>query len=171
MNFSLKTLALLCILAASALSCSQTLQRRYDQRNGTYSDNYRSDRYSRTSRDDRDAYQRDYDRRPADRTSGTQDYSASGERLAAQYDEMDKLGDDILFEIDILDKRYDLLLDEYKSANKSGKSTIAGQLDRITDDRLVLYRAYTRIYRNGKYNWASVKSEVEDLLKSMQRNK
>ncbi|WP_143828722.1 hypothetical protein [Dyadobacter fermentans] len=159
------------ILAALIFSCSETLQRRHDRIHGTSS----TDRSSRTPTNDRDSetgtYRKDYDR-VVDGSSqtGSQGLPASGNadynhRLLSQYAEMDKLGEVVLYELDNLENRYNNLLNEYKNAKSSSRQVMAMELDKISDDRLMLYKAYTNIYRNGKSDWANVKRDVDNTLR------
>jgi hypothetical protein len=87
----------------------------------------------------------------------------------SQYEEMDKVGELVLYELDILDGRWNVLMGEYRTSNQSGKEVISAELDKISDDRLVLYKAYTNIYKNGKTNWPAVKREVENTLRSIRK--
>lgn len=161
------TIFCLIVLAIIQLSCSSTLQKRYDQRHGT-TGNYDtdSDRYrSNGSSSSDDTYRRDYSKVADSNERGS---SASG-NLLAQYEEMDKVGDLVLYEIDILERRYDVLINEYKNAKSSSREVISDELDRINDDERTLYKAYTNIYRNGKNNWPVVKAQVESTLRSVRR--
>ena len=154
----------LCV-ALTQISCTKTLQRRYDQRHGTTGSTYDGTDYST----DRDTYRRDYDKiaeTDVRRTDGNPDYN---QRLVNQYQEMDKLGDLVLYELDIMERRWNVLINEYKTAKSSSKTVIANELDKIDADQKVLYKAYTNIYRNGKTNWPVVKSEVESSLRSVRR--
>ncbi|MCF2494921.1 MULTISPECIES: hypothetical protein [Dyadobacter] len=174
----MKNIYLICCMAALTVigsSCSQQLQRRYDQRHGTSSGSTdASDRsYDSDYRSNNGTYKRDYDRvlnetpRSDNAVSaGSSDYN---QQLIAQYQEMDKLGEVVLYELDNLESRYNVLINEYRTAKSSQKGVLADQLDRISADQLVLYRAYTNIYRNGKTNWASVKRDVENDLRSVRR--
>ncbi|WP_031526604.1 hypothetical protein [Dyadobacter crusticola] len=158
---------LLTAVAAFQLSCSATLQKRYDQRHGTST--YDSDRYRNTrSTGSDDSYRRDYSKinEGSSRGAGDADYNRN---LVLQYQEMDKLGEVVLYEISNLEKRWDTLIGEYRSARNSGRQVISDQLDRIDEDQKMLYKAYTRIYRDGKSNWPAVKSEVESTLNSVRR--
>lgn len=176
----MKNIFLICCVAALALvgsSCSQQLQRRYDQRHGTYSstrdDSDRS--YDSVYRSNNGTYKRDYDRvlndspRSDSQNTGSQGSADYNQQLISQYQEMDKLGEVVLYELDNLENRYNVLINEYKTAKSSQKSVLADQLDRVSADQLVLYRAYTNIYRNGKTNWTSVKRDVENDLRSVRR--
>jgi hypothetical protein len=162
------------LLTASAFlcfSCSDTLQKRYDQRHGTstYNTDSDSDRYSKTrSSGSGDTYRRDYSK-SADNDSRGADNADYNRNLVLQYQEMDKLGEVVLYEISNLEKRWDTLLGEYKSARTSGRQVISDELDRIDEDQKTLYKAYTNIYRNGKNNWPAVKTEVENSLSSIRK--
>lgn len=167
-------------LATFGTSCSATLQRRYDQRHGTSSATAESDRATRTTDTDRASqsgdvsYKKNYDRVADDNTgnnavpvaNGSADYN---QRLLNQYAEMDKLGEVVLYELDILDNRYNNLLTDYRSAKPSARQVMSMDLDKISDDRLVLYKAYVNIYRNGKADWTTVKKDVENTLRSVRK--
>lgn len=119
-----------------------------------------------------DVYRKDYARQ-ADTKSENSDITlnSSGnsiqdynQKLVNQYAEMDKLGDVILYELGIVERRYASLLDQYKMADKAGREVIARQLDKLTADQLTLYKSYTKVYKDGKTDWPAVKSEVERSL-------
>jgi len=123
---------------------------------------------SRTS----DVYRKDYSRltdakseNSGQTTGGSsnamQDYN---QKLVSQYVEMDRLGDVILYELDIIDRRWTLLLDQFKTANGQDRESISKELDQLNANQLSLYKAYTKIYKNGKTDWSRVKSEVENTL-------
>lgn len=165
----------LAAFAVVGLSCSAALQRRYDQRHGTAA-TPASDRSSRSYDTDRNStggdatYRKDYDRAADVNTgtgiSGNSDYDR---QLLNQYAEMDKLGEVVLYELDILETRYNNLLAEYRTAKPSQRQVMSMDLDKISDDRLVLYKAYTNIYRNGKSDWVNVRKDVENTLKSVRK--
>ncbi|WP_439554790.1 hypothetical protein [Dyadobacter sp.] len=163
------TICILSVVAALQISCSATLQKRYDQRHGTSTYDSDSDRYrsSRTTGSD-DSYRRDYSKINEGNSRGAGDADYNRE-LVLQYQDMDKLGEVVLYEISNLEKRWDTLIGEYKSARNSGRQVISDQLDRIDEDQKTLYKAYTHIYRDGKNNWPAVKSEVESTLNSVRR--
>lgn len=117
-------------------------------------------------------YRKDYskltDKKPEDSDlvktatgNSIQDYN---QKLINQYAEMDKLGDVVLYEIDIIDRRYAVLLNQYKSASNADREVISGELDKLTANQLTLYKAYTHVYKNGKTDWPGVKNEVETTL-------
>lgn len=172
----MKRIYQICFVAALTVigsSCSQQLQRRYDQRHGTTTSSDRS--YDGDYRSGSTTYKRDYDRVLNDPprtdiqnlgTAGSADYN---QQLISQYQEMDKLGEVVLYELDNLENRYNVLINEYRTAKSSQKGVLADQLDKVNADQLVLYRAYTNIYRNGKTNWTSVKRDVENDLRSVRR--
>lgn len=82
---------------------------------------------------------------------------------------MDKLGEVVLYELDILETRYNNLLTEYRTAKPSQRQVMSVELDKISDDRLVLYKAYTNIYRHGKGDWPNVRKDVENALRSVRK--
>ncbi|KAA6441516.1 hypothetical protein FEM33_01945 [Dyadobacter flavalbus] len=173
----LKNLVYCIILFVTGVSCSETLQRNYDRRHGTYS----GDRYSRAERDrinrredaaSRSAYRRDYDRVTADDLSiraGSGGGTGSNAQLLVQYEDMDKVGEVIIYELDVLERRWNVLLNEYKTADQTQKETISTELDQISADQITLYKAYTRIYREGKTNWPIVKRDVENTLRTVRK--
>lgn len=162
------------VIAATGLSCSETLQRKYDRRHGITSDedDYRTnrDRYDRRTPTSTSVYKKDYDRLADENSraglngSGDADYNR---RLVEQYAEMDKTGELVLYELDALESRWNVLLNEYRTAKSSGKDVISLELDRISANQILLYKAYTSIYRNGKNNWPAVKREVENTLRNV----
>ncbi|SDE08103.1 hypothetical protein SAMN04487996_103291 [Dyadobacter soli] len=175
--------AALAAFAALNFSCSATLQRRYDRMHGISSTSSTSstDRSSRSSDSDRDNqaadpnYRKDYDRvvdgnnssaNVSTPASGNSDYN---QRLLNQYSDMDKLAEVVLYELDNLENRYNNLLNEYKNARSSSRQVMAMELDKISDDRLMLYKAYTNIYRNGKSDWANVKRDVDNTLREYRK--
>lgn len=124
----------------------------------------------------KDTYRKDYSRltdnnhseniSSANTVSGNsmQDYN---QKVVNQYAEMDKLGDVVLYELDILDRRYTALLEQFKTANNQDRELIAKDLDKLTSDQLTLYKSYTKVYKNGKTDWPRVKNEVETTLMSL----
>jgi hypothetical protein len=120
-----------------------------------------------------DTYKRDYgrltDTRPDNTTGGNvvggnQDVN---QKLVNLYSEMDKLGDVVLYEIDITERRYSRLLDQFKTANANDRDLIAKDLDKLSADQLLLYKTYTQIYKNGKADWPRVKADVETTLMNL----
>lgn len=166
--------------AALTFSCSATLQRRYDRMHGTSSTSS-TDRSSRAPDNDRgnqaadQAYRKDYDRvvdgsgSTAGATTSVSGNAGYNQQLLNQYTDMDKLAEVVLYELDNLENRYNNLLNEYKNAKSSSRQAMAMELDKISDDRLMLYKAYTNIYRNGKTDWANVKRDVDNTLREYRR--
>ena len=120
-------------------------------------------------------YRKDYNKLTDGRSENTdpesnksgnsiQDYN---QKLVNQYAEMDKLGDVILYELDIVDRRYSLLLDQYKTAGNTDRESISAELDKLSANQLTLYRSYTKVYKNGKTDWPRVKNEVETTLMNL----
>ena len=115
-----------------------------------------------------DTYRKDYGRLTDAKTentapviSGNMDYN---QKLVALYTEMDKLADVVLYELDISDRRWNMLLERYKASNAGDRERISADLDKLNADQLTLYKAYTNIYKNGKSDWPRVKSEVDATL-------
>lgn len=167
--------------AALAFSCSAALQRRYDRMHGTSSASTSTDRSSRDPAGERNdqagdpGYRKDYDRVvDGNSSAGSVTTPASGnadynQRLLNQYADMDKLAEVVLYELDNLENRYNNLLNEYRNAKSSSRQVMAMELDKISDDRLMLYKAYTNIYRNGKSDWANVKRDVDNTLREYRK--
>lgn len=171
------------VFAALTFSCSAALQRRYDQRHGisSSSSTSSSDRSSRApdggkgSETADGTYRKDYDR-VVDGSSSAGSVSTPvggnagyNQQLLNQYTDMDKLAEVVLYELDNLENRYNNLLNEYKNAKSSSRQVMAMELDKISDDRLMLYKAYTNIYRNGKSDWANVKRDVDNTLREYRK--
>jgi hypothetical protein len=177
LNTLKKSTIVFCVLVIvlTQFSCSETLQRRYDKRYGTTSASDRSDDPSRDrtrnspNTTGKDAYKRDYDKMMDEDVKSNYAKADYNQKLVSQYEEMDKVGELVLYELDILDGRWNVLMGEYRTSNQSGKEVISAELDKISDDRLVLYKAYTNIYKNGKTNWPAVKREVENTLRSIRK--
>jgi len=86
------------------------------------------------------------------------------DRLVKQYAEMDRLADLVLYELNILEKRWDLLLSKYKTAAPADRERIAADLDLLSADQLKLYRAHVKIYKEGKNDWEATKKDVDATL-------
>ncbi len=86
------------------------------------------------------------------------------QNLVDQYRNMDQLGEVVLFEIGVIDKAWQLTANRFKTANPNERDLIARELSKLDDDKLLLYKAYTKIYKSGKSDWVKVKNEVEDTL-------
>jgi hypothetical protein len=166
-------------VALITFSCSATLQRRYDRMHGTSSTSS-TDRSSRAPQDERDSqvndgnYRKDYDKVVDSNPAGSMPATAGGDagygqQLLNRYTEMDKLAEVVLYELDNLENRYNNLLNEYKNAKSSSRQAMAMELDKISDDRLMLYKAYTHIYRNGKSDWGNVKRDVDNTLREYRK--
>lgn len=91
-------------------------------------------------------------------------YDEAENRMAQQYGEMDRLAEVVLYELKIVERRYDKLIVQYKSASNSDRNRISAELDRLTADQLNLYRMYVKIYKDGKSNWVKTRSDIEDNL-------
>ncbi len=87
--------------------------------------------------------------------------------MVNQYKSMDQLGEIILFEIGIIERSWQMNANRFKTANANERDRLASELSKLDDDKLELYKAYTKIYKQGKSNWAKVKLEVEDTLRGM----
>jgi len=119
-----------------------------------------------------DVYRKDYARitdSKIDNSRATGNLSGNSvhdynQKVINQYAEMDRLGDVILYELDIIDRRYSSLLEQYKTSNNQDRESISRELDALNADQLVLYKSYTKIYKNGKTDWPQVKSQVETTL-------
>jgi hypothetical protein len=117
-----------------------------------------------------DTYKKDYGRltdtkseNPAAAGVNSANLDAN-QKLVNLHLEMDKLGDVVLYEIDIAERRYNKLLDQFKTANPNDRDLISKDLDQLSADQLLLYKTYTKIYKNGKVDWAKVKADVEATL-------
>lgn len=165
-------------IAIATFSCSAALQRRYDQRHGVSSSTDRSSRAPDGERDSQTAdanYRKDYDKvvdgngSTGGATTPVSGNAGYNQQLLNQYTEMDKLAEVVLYELDNLENKYNNLLNEYKNAKSSSRQVMAMELDRISDDRLVLYKTYTNIYRNGKSDWGNVKRDVDATLREYRK--
>jgi hypothetical protein len=87
-----------------------------------------------------------------------------GIRVAQQYEEMDRLAEVVLYELKIVERRYDKLIAQYKTASNADRNRISAELDRLSADQIKLYRMYVKVYKEGKSNWIKTKSDVEDGL-------
>ncbi|WP_149244609.1 hypothetical protein [Dyadobacter sp. 32] len=86
------------------------------------------------------------------------------EKLIRQYAEMDRLADLVVYELGILDKRWDILLSKYKTASSTEREKLSADLDQLNADQIQLYKAHVRIYKDGKTDWATTKRDVEATL-------
>ena len=89
------------------------------------------------------------------------------QNLIAQYAEMDKVADRILYELEINEKQKEALLDRFKSASSGDRENINQELNKLDGNQLTLYKAYVRVYKDGKSNWPTVRRSVEDTLLSL----
>lgn len=81
-----------------------------------------------------------------------------------QYAEMDKLADLVLYELDITERRKNSLLDRYKNASSNERENITQELNKLDVNQLSLYKAYVRVYKEGKTDWPAIRKQVEDSL-------
>lgn len=86
------------------------------------------------------------------------------QNIVNQYKSMDELGEVVLFEIAVIEKSWQMNAARYKTANASERDMIARELSKLDDDKLTLYKAYSKIYKQGKSDWINIKSEVENSL-------
>ncbi|PWJ58825.1 hypothetical protein CLV98_103192 [Dyadobacter jejuensis] len=86
------------------------------------------------------------------------------QKIVDQYKEMDQLGEVVLYEINIIDKTWSQYAQQYKMASANERDQLARELSRLDDNKLILYKAYTRIYKQGRADWPAVKKEVEQTL-------
>jgi hypothetical protein len=117
-------------------------------------------------------YKKDYLKSGNDdaRSSDSRNNNASAEtnqQLIDRYAEMDKLGDLVLYELDIVERRRDVLINKYKSASDSERETLTSELNTLDNSQLTLYKAYVKVYKEGKTDWPAVHKSVEDTLLSL----
>jgi hypothetical protein len=115
------------------------------------------------------SYKKDYLRTGSD-TGLSPDRSPNTEnsqQLISQYAEMDKLGDLVLYELDIVERRRDVLLDKYKSASNAERETLSSELNRLDSNQIALYKAYVKVYKEGRTDWPAVHKSVESTLLSL----
>jgi hypothetical protein len=93
--------------------------------------------------------------------------SRTNQQLLDQYAEMDKLGDLVLYELDIVERRRDVLLDKYKSASSLERETLSSELNTLDNNQIALYKAYVKVYKEGRTNWPAVHLSVESTLLSL----
>ena len=91
----------------------------------------------------------------------------TNQQLLDQYAEMDKLGDLVLYELDIVERRKDVLLNKYKSASSSERETLGNELNTLDNNQVDLYKAYVKVYKEGKTDWPAVHQSVESTLLSL----
>lgn len=88
----------------------------------------------------------------------------ANQQLLSQYAEMDKLGDLVLYELDIVERRHDVLLEKFRSASAAERETLTNELSTLDANQIALYKAYVKIYKEGKTNWPVVHKSVEATL-------
>lgn len=93
--------------------------------------------------------------------------SETNQQLINRYAEMDKLGDLVLYELDIVERRREVLLGKYRSASDSERETMTSELNTLDNSQLTLYKAYVKVYKEGKTDWPAVHKSVEDTLLSL----
>jgi hypothetical protein len=116
------------------------------------------------------AYKRDYSRSvngvekpvPTDMPSALNTDINAG--IVKQYAEMDRLADLVLYELGIVERRWDQLLARFKSASATEREKISADLDQLGADQLKLYRAHVKIYKEGKTDWLGTQKDVEAVL-------
>lgn len=96
--------------------------------------------------------------------SGQEGKAESNQHLVDQYAEMDKLGELVLYELDITERRKDSLLDRFKNASSSERENITQELNKLDGNQLTLYKAYVKVYKEGKTDWIATRKQVEDTL-------
>ena len=118
-----------------------------------------------------DSYKKDYGRVTNALTETSTAVSASNyttadfnDRLVKQYAEMDRLADLVLYELGIVERRWDVLLGKFKTASVSEREKISADLDQLNADQLKLYKAHVKIYKDGKTDWPQTKKDVEATL-------
>ena len=118
-----------------------------------------------------DSYRKDYGRIAYTPTETSMNASGSNyakndlnDKLVKQYADMDRLADLVLYELGIVERRFDLLLGRFKTASGLEREKISDDLDQLNADQLKLYKAHVQIYKDGKLDWPQTKREVEAVL-------
>ncbi|WP_025761749.1 hypothetical protein [Dyadobacter tibetensis] len=93
--------------------------------------------------------------------------AAYNQKMVDQYKEMDQLAEVVLYEINVIDKTWSQYAQQYKRASANERDQLSRELSRLDDQKLLLYKTYTRIYKQGKTDWESVKQDVEKNLLSV----
>ncbi len=121
-----------------------------------------------------ETYRKDYGRVVGGSINGSLPVTSMGssnadvnERLVKQYADMDRLADLVLYELNIVERRWDLLLGKFKMASLAEREKISANLDLLNADQLKLYKAHVKIYKEGKSDWDRTKKEVESTLLSV----
>ena len=91
----------------------------------------------------------------------------SNQQLINQYAEMDKLGGLVLYELDIVERRRDVLLNKFRSASASEREALTNELNTLDGNQIALYKAYVKVYKEGKTDWPNVHKSVENTLLSL----
>ncbi|GLU54521.1 hypothetical protein [Dyadobacter frigoris] len=91
----------------------------------------------------------------------------ANQQLLNQYAEMDKLGDLVLYELDIVERRRDVLLEKFRNASAAERETLTNELNTLDTNQIALYKAYVKVYKEGKTNWPMVHKSVEATLLSL----
>lgn len=106
-------------------------------------------------------------RTSSDSRSSNNSNAEVNQQLISQYAEMDKLGGLILYELDIVERRRDVLLDKFRSALASERETLTNELNTLDGNQIALYKAYVKVYKDGKTDWPAVHKSVESTLLSL----
>ncbi|MEO6686837.1 MAG: hypothetical protein ABIN24_12775 [Dyadobacter sp.] len=120
-------------------------------------------------------YKKDYlktgnetDIRPgSDSRIGNNSNAEANQQLINQYAEMDKLGGLVLYELDIVERRRDVLLEKFRSASAQERETLTSELNTLDGNQIALYKAYVKVYKEGKTDWPNVHKSVENTLLSL----
>lgn len=102
-----------------------------------------------------------------DSRNGNNSSAEANQQLLNQYAEMDKLGGLVLYELDIVERRRDVLLDKFRSASPSERETLSNELNTLDGNQIALYKAYVKVYKEGKTDWPAVHKSVENTLFSL----
>ncbi|MCF0054402.1 hypothetical protein [Dyadobacter sp. CY356] len=103
----------------------------------------------------------------SDSRTGNNSSAEANQQLINQYAEMDKLGGLVLYELDIVERRRDVLLDKFRSASASERETLSNELNTLDGNQIALYKAYVKVYKEGKTDWPAVHKSVESTLLSL----
>lgn len=106
-------------------------------------------------------------RNSSDPRNSNNSNAETNQQLLNQYAEMDKLGDLVLYELDIVERRRDVLLDKFRSASASERETLTNELNTLDGNQIALYKAYVKVYKEGKTDWPNVHKSVENTLLSL----
>lgn len=92
---------------------------------------------------------------------------ASSQALLNRYAEMDKLAALVQYELDIIDKRREVLIEKFRSASPTEREKLSAELNGLDTNQTALYKAYVKIYRDGKSDWQNVSVSVKNTLLSL----